>query len=90
MRYTLRHDDRAQLESDLWDKMETLHSLMVTCRKLARTIAKQDKDFPITTTLYDTESMLRLTFDNTCELLEHVKLGDFDIIWENKEGYDND
>ena len=90
MMYRIGVDHRTQLESNLWDKMEALLNLRITCRKLAQQTADSFELEGLSASLYEWEELLRLSFRNMEDLLESVKLGHLDIIWENKEEYDNE
>ena len=77
--------NKSQLVFDLWFKMESIHDTMVTCRKLAQKTAQAEELEFLTGILYECEEMLRQTFSNLGDLLEVVKLGHLDTVWENKE-----
>ena len=92
MTYGLRwiKDERQLIESELWSALESLFMLRVRTRQIARTLLMLEGDSPLSTTMYELESSTRFTFDAVADLLEQVKLGDLDMLFGNKEDYDNE
>ena len=92
MSYGLRwiKDERQLVESELWSTLESLFTLRVRTRQIARTLMILEGDSPFSATMYELESSTRLTFDAVADLLERVKLGDLDMLFGNKEDYDNE
>lgn len=92
MSYGLRwiKDERQLVESELWSTLESLFILRVRTRQIARTLLKLEGDSPLSTTLYELESSVRFTFEAVADLLEQIKLGDLDMLFRNKEDYDNE
>ena len=92
MSYGLRwiKDERQLVESELWSALESLFMLRVRTRQIARTLMMLEGDSPLSATMYELESSTRFTFDAVADLLEQVKLGDLDMLFGNKEDYDNE
>ena len=92
MSYGLRwiKDERQLIESELWTSLESLFMLRVRTRQIARTILMLEGDSPLSATMYELESSTRFTFDAVADLLEQVRLGDLDMLFGNKEDYDNE
>ena len=92
MTYGLRwiEDERQLVESELWSTLESLFILRVRTRQIARTLMMLEGDSPLSVAMYELESSTRFTFDAVADLLEQVRLGDLDMLFGNKEDYDNE
>ena len=92
MTYGLRwiEDERQLVESELWSTLESLFILRVRTRQIARTLMMLEGDSPLSATMYELESSTRFTFDAVADLLEQIRLGDLDMLFGNKEDYDNE